>query len=197
MTTKQSEKGIAKKKKVIMKRKCFLPECTVLRSRLNSRNKYKVHLQTFIHARLQQPSRCPPPCRCMPAERWNGEKKRISVFPSEREAGTVKNRQALRVSVSLCAWTVMSSEWMREADRSLSLHTSQESEAEEGGEISLNDYPTPGRSVQRWEFTRSSQLFALREEKHGIVHCLCSLYFSTSKAIPGERNSVVSSDKIK
>lgn len=113
-------------KKVIIKRKYFLPECTVvLRSRLNTRNKYKVHLQTFIHARLQQPSRCPPPCWwCIPAERWNGEKHDcFPPLPFETEAGLVKDRRALRVWVSLCAWTVMSSEWMSGADRSLSLHT--------------------------------------------------------------------------
>jgi len=47
----------------------------------------------------------------------------VYPLPFETEAGLVKDRRVLRVSVSLCAWTVMSSEWMSGADRSLSLHT--------------------------------------------------------------------------
>ncbi len=111
MTTKQSEKGITKKG--AMKRKCFLPECTVLRSRLNSRNKYKVHLQTFIHVRLQQPSRCPPLCWCMPAERWNGEEN--GGFPSFPQRKKQERRRTDRLWECQCRcvrglWWVQS-EW--------------------------------------------------------------------------------------
>lgn len=164
MTTKQSEKGITKVG--VMKRKCFLPECTVLRSRLNSRNKYKVHLQTFIHVRLQQPSRCPPLCWCMPAERWNGEKTGgFSSFP-QREKQERRRTDRLWECPCRCVRGLW---WFRVNERGRPLTFTAHvpgkwSRRRRRDRLSLNDYPIPG--VQDWEF-------ALREEKLDIVHSLC------------------------
>ncbi|KAL1277911.1 hypothetical protein QQF64_024587 [Cirrhinus molitorella] len=81
------------------------------------------------------------------------EKRLIFLFPVGRETRTVKNRQAFEsVSVAVCVDCDESG--VNERGRPLTFtahahtHTSQESEAEEGGEISLNDYPTPGMRVQ-------------------------------------------------
>lgn len=184
-----------------MKRNCFLPECTVLRSRLNSRNKYKVHLQTFIHARLQQPPRCPPPCWCMPAERWNGEKN--GGFPSFPQREKQERWRTDRLWECQCR-CVRGLWWVQSEGEGQTLTFTAHvpgkwSRRGRRNSPSLNDYPIPGISVQDGGFSRSSLLFALREEKLDVVHSLC--IFQHWLAMLGEGNRVaylkVSSDKIK
>jgi len=123
---------------VIIKCEYFLPECTVVfRSRLNTRNKYKVHLQTFIHARLQQPSRCSPPCWwCIPAERWNGEK-HDCLPPSLWNRSRACEGQTGFESVSVAVCVDCDEFGVNERGRPFTFtahahtHTSQENEVEE------------------------------------------------------------------
>lgn len=166
----------------MIRRECFLPECTVLRSRLNTRNKYKVHLHTFIHARLQQPSRCPPPCWCMPAERWNGEKNDwFSPFPlkQKQELWRTDGLWECQCRCVRGLWWVWS-EW---AGQTVHFHCTRTHShvprkwSGRGGEISLNDYPTPGISVQDWEFSRSSQYFVLSQQNLDTVRFFVQYYY--------------------
>lgn len=158
MTEKRAENTalakVARKKFVINRYKRVLPACAALHSRLNTRNKYKVHLQTFIHARSRRPS----PWWCMPAERWNGKKNNRFLFSLKRGAGTDELCQM--GCVELCAWT----EW---APQTVHFHWTR----------THSHVPGKGRKAEKevWTTTRHPGCVQV-SERHQSVELLAELF---------------------